>query len=310
MDLQKETINAIKKLGVKETSYRLKDLKGKNVCQATVRNWIHGKTAMPMWAAQQLLDGLEPHMFGETYEQKEVITWEGKKLIIGFPCYKTTNPNTAFCLFALQDRHAGKVGLDVVTDTLIVRSRNIIATRFYNNPTAEWLLFIDDDMVVPIGKPEIQRNWGMKVGKPYEDFDIVSRLVSHKKPLVGGLYFGRNPKGIAQFGEAFQDKGNNQANRDAHRAPKDELRKTKWIATGMMLIHRSTLESIIKHCPEVVPTRHNGTYGFFDQLSTDQGEDMSFCARAAKAGIDCYVDMGCIGGHQGDMTFWQHNTFA
>lgn len=275
------------------------------VTKKTIDGWLNNIHGVPLWAVDLAYQASDKDI---TTPKSQVLDleWEGKKLIIAMCCYKHTNPNTMFSVFALQDLHQGKIGLDMINQTLIVEARNRLATRFMKT-NAEWLLFLDDDMVFPCGKAGVYaERWGANVPEPYASMDVISRLIGHGVPLVGGLYFGRHEHSNAQYAEAFN---NEKENKYAHKAPYDEIRATRWVATGCMLIHRSVFEAIEEKFPEVVyddnPAKTNG---YFSPIEANCGEDMSFCTRAHDAGIQPYVDMGCICGHLGYRMYWHHNS--
>lgn len=233
------------------------------------------------------------------------LDWDGKKLIIAMPITRTVNPWTMFSVFCLQDIHAGKIGLDIVTETNIIQGRNLLATRFLQTK-ADFMFFLDDDILPPCGRPEVYRDvWDSKVTSGIGSTDVLQRLMSHGLPLIGGLYFGRNHKGKAQYAEAFDSPNENNF---AHLGNHDQIKPTRWVATGAMLIHRSVFEAINEKSPEVLPQHKGGTGGWFTPFGADQGEDVAFCARAKKAGIQPYVDLGCECGHLGSYPYWHHNT--
>jgi len=275
----------------------------KPITVTTALNWQKEGAVIPTWAAQLVLNEQVKFVTPEG----EVASWEKKNLIIGLPFYKSTNPHTLFALMCLQDKHHPKIGFDIITRTMIVQARNILATRFMKT-TADWLLMIDDDMVFPCGRADLYTNrFGAKADEPFASMDIVSRLLSHKKPLVGALYFGRHENGRAQYAEALAD---DAENRYAHDAPYNELKPTKWLATGGMLIHRSVFEAIEKKFPDIMSDKNDNTTGngYFTPIAANCGEDMSFCTRASDCDIQSYVDMGCMMGHIGSKSYWGHNT--
>ena len=56
----------------------------------------------------------------------------GRDIMVGFPCYKTTNPVTAFALVAMAlDFGRDKIRFDMsIGDAMIYHSRNMIAHKF------------------------------------------------------------------------------------------------------------------------------------------------------------------------------------
>jgi hypothetical protein len=226
--------------------------------------------------------------------------WEGRKLCILIPTYRTICPKTHYTLFANYARYgAEKIAMEMHEGTLIAESRNILVHRALRNcPDAEWFLFVDDDMVLPVGN-ESYFNGNCNAGLPPESasFIGISRIMSHgsDKRIVGGLYYGRHEFGQAQCALGFgpnHEKWNDEfrSNR-VHRG----LIPCEWVATGFLKIHRSVFTDMKAEIdagkwPELKPAQEGGWYGFFTQLSAGVGEDVSFGRRAKEIGIQSYVD--------------------
>lgn len=300
MNLEELVKNKIEQLGEEAKDYF-------GVSKAVLNNWINGKTKIPATAAEKVLEEnpVESKSVEPDSDEPKGLMWEGKKLIIGFPCYKTTNPDTMYSIVSMMTKHHGKVGLDMEIGTLVTQARNTLATRFMKSK-AEWLLFLDDDMLFPCGNPSVLNGrWNGRLPEIFAGNDVITKLIAHGEPLVGGLYFGRDPQGVAQYGEAFEFPHENEY---AHNAPYNELRPVKWFGAGCMLIHRSVFEAIQKKFPETDYSAAGRTYGFFTSLTPDQGEDVAFCLRAKEAGFQPKVDMSLICGHIGSQAFWHHNT--
>lgn len=115
---------------------------------------------------------------------------------------------------------------------------------------ATHVLFIDDDMIVPPNG--------------------LMRLLSHKEPIVGGLYFGRQPPHLPI----------------AYRHIKDNqwipitkfgagLQEVDAIGFGFILVERTVLEKM-----------QRPWFEFSDRM----GEDMYFCEQAKKLGYRILLD--------------------
>lgn len=243
---------------------------------------------------------LKPHLLPH-------MQWEGRNLAVLFPTYKDTNPATAWTLVALAlDLGRDKARFDMeFGDAQIDNARNKLAHRFLETG-AEWSLWLDDDMVAPIGRA----GWfKMVCGLPDSFPDaiasqhVVDRLMSHKRKMVGGTYFGRNLQGRAMFAEART----NKVAADAARLMKPTLFPTQWVATGCLLVHRDVYMDIQKKLPELAPTANRPEWDFFRRTS-DIGEDIAFCHRARAAGHEIYVDTGCQLQHVGRIGWGAHNT--
>jgi hypothetical protein len=214
---------------------------------------------------------------------------------------------------------------------------------------ADWQLSIDDDMIVPFGNaPWFNAYTGFDLPEPFASFSTIDRLLSHKKTLVGALYFGRSHNGPPLYCE-----GANQPIEAeyARKAPHNVCKPTRWVATGCLMIHRSVYEDIEKKFPRlrrgasgkggnwfstsehsamdcidavreylsVGPMTGEKALRAFEMLETGSalakhnstlgmGEDVQFCVRARDSGHTPYVDMGLIAGHIGNRVYGPKNT--
>src|SRR6478736_2603327 len=193
--------------------------------------------------------------------------WEGKDVMLCLPMYKQTNPLTLFSLMGIWDR--SKFGALVeYGDAFIVHSREAIAHRFIESGK-EWSMWIDDDMIVPMGNAEWFRSkTGSNIPDEFAGLHTVNRLKSHNKSIVGGLYFGRKPHGRAMYFDALVDSpAGAEENRRAHEAPFNSLRPTKWVGTGCVLIHRQVFLDIREQNPHLEPMFPHEPYHYFTNAS-------------------------------------------
>jgi hypothetical protein len=270
---------------------------------------------------------------------------EFPKVLLCLPWQKQTNPMTAFSVMNLVDRRRTAVMLDF-GDAFVAHARNTCATQFLSTP-CEWLLMVDDDMIVPFG----QAKWfnaytGFGLADKFAGINALERLLSHGKSLVGALYFGRHEFGAPMYCEG----ANVPTEADyARKAPYDLIKPTRWVATGCLLIHRTVFEDIEKkfprlsraqnRCGQWFSTSEHTAMDYIDQARATlggvldgesaykvkclmesasaeakansglgAGEDVQFCIRAKEAGHQPYVDMGCLCGHVGSGVFGPSNT--
>lgn len=272
-----------------------------------------------------------------------VVTF-GSKILIALPWQKSVSPITATCMAQLIDRRRCASSLHF-GDAFVAHTRNSLGDTFLKS-TCEWMLTIDDDMVVPFGDSKwFQYYTRFSFPEKFMSLNALDRLMSHKKTLVGALYFGRSPKGPPVYNE-----GQAEAEH-ARRGPHDVCKPTRWVGTGCMLIHRSVFEDIEKRFPRLSRASNNGKGQWFtsteaslldtvvkvkDALQRDatptgafaamgalehavamsnaenflgSGEDVSFCLRAGAAGHQPHVDMGLICGHLGTFCYGPSNPF-
>lgn len=269
-----------------------------------------------------------------------------KKVLIATPWQKHVSPITAFCVAQLRDSRRTATSLHF-GDAFVAHSRNACADVFLNSQ-CEWMLTIDDDMVVPFGHAEFFKSYtGFGFAEKFMSWNALDRLMSHGKTLVGALYFGRYPTSGPMYNEGLCSP---QENAYCRSGPHDLIKPTRWVGTGCMLIHRTVFEDIEKKFPRLARQGKSGGQWFtsteavlMEQLMAlrasvqgtqltgetaykllsgldsalaratfdnplGTGEDVSFCLRAAAAGHHPYVDMGLICGHIGHCTYGPHNT--
>jgi len=218
-----------------------------------------------------------------------VADWEGRDVFVGFPAYKATNPATAWCLLALAlDYGKEKVRFDMeLGDAMIYHARNRLAMKFLETE-ANWLLFVDDDMLFPIGRASMLRQLA-RLPDSYPDAPLALQTLDRLKEsghwLVGGTYYTRNGTGLPV----------NSLLRDseycrAARVFENRLFPCDWVGTGLMLVHRNVFLKMQEELPELAPAHDSQPWNFFQPGMDGRGEDIAFCKRAKEVGVQPYVD--------------------
>lgn len=223
----------------------------------------------------------------------------GRDIFIGFPCYKTTNPVTAFTLLAMAlDFGRDKIRFDMsIGDAMVYHSRNTLAQKFLDTD-AKYMLMIDDDIIPCIGRPQWMRAT-VQAARTIADIPlqrhVLHRLIGSGQKLIGGAYFGR------QEGAGLMCSAPDLAPRV--RVYEDSIVPVEWVATGCMLVHRTVLEDIMAKFPELKPEKPGQPFDFFHPIKSTMGEDVSFCHRAKQAGHQCHIDLGLPVFHVGYKTY-------
>lgn len=317
------------------------------VGETRIKHWRSGTIVPPLRAAEkvygELLDRPRDEQLPSTGQPPLVANWEGKKLQICIPWYKSASPFTAFSLLAMFEK--GKMGIIMnCGDAFVAHTRNKIARTFIDSGS-EWSLWVDDDMILPMGNAAwYNAITGFNFADEFAGLHTVNRLLSHDKPIVGGLYFGRASNGRPMYAEGANSP---QEAEQARQGPVDRCKPTKWIATGCLLIHRDVFLGIEKKFPHLKgnyfsPSEHDliDSVENIQKLLSDQtvdpktrivrastmlesgrllsntnsrmgvGEDVIFCTRAAAAGFQPHVDLGLVIGHVGAQVYGPFNTSA
>lgn len=170
----------------------------------------------------------------------------------------------------------------------IDRARNDIVRQALGNKSTH-LMFVDQDMILP----EL----------------ALTRLLSHNKPCVGGLYFGKDDlftpvafnlqpsfsrvydltdnEAVYSRGWLPEDQGDTL--KCTCEKPDDHLHKVGGTGMGCTLVKMALFRQMKKH--------------FGDELwfsSRETGEDVHFASRCAEMGIDLYLDGFIQCGHVRD----------
>ena len=212
----------------------------------------------------------------------------GRDLMVGFPCYKTTNPVTAFSMIAMAlDFGRDKIRFDMsIGDSMVYHSRNRLAEKFLQTD-AKYLLMMDDDIIPCIGRPAWMRST-VQSAQNVPDLPlqrhIIHRLLNSGKTLIGGAYFGRQ--------EGAKLVCSNQSLVESARAYNDIVEPVDWIGTGCLLIHRSVFDDIKKKHPELATANPDAPFDYFMPMGGHVGEDVAFCRRAKEAGHQPHIDLG------------------
>jgi hypothetical protein len=230
------------------------------------------------------------------------------------PVYRSFSGRAHFSLFANYAKYGPeKIGMIMEHRTLIHESRNVLVHKALTTTDSPQFLFCDDDIIPPCGNAALfNEKYGAKLEARSASFNGISRIMSHgdDKRIVGGLYFGRSPRGKAQVASAF---ASSEENAKFHRNEHKDLKKEDWVATGFLRMHRSVFEEMKREIdngrwPECKPSKPGKPYGFFTPLGTGIGEDVSFGRRAKEIGIQSYVDASLVCLHCGDAFYGPANT--
>jgi hypothetical protein len=202
-----------------------------------------------------------------------------EQAVIAYPHPGTVRAEFMRSMLALA-RHCGEqvAGIiDVHAGPNLSRWRNAIVERFlsYDVP---WLLMVDTDMVFAP--------------------DMLARLVAAadwaERPILGALCYSENEDGepYSTMYELVEEQGQPRFARYAT-WPEDTAYRVAATGTGCLLVHRRVFETITRHKPDpVAPWFREVTFG-----GRLMGEDLTFCMRAAAAGLPIHVHTGIQVGH-------------
>ncbi len=239
--------------------------------------------------------------------------WEGRKVAMLLPVYRTFNADTHFTLFANYIKY-GPEKIAMLTPqkrTVIHEARSMLIHRAMKTD-AETFIMCDDDMILPFGHAEyFNQTFGAGLPPEQAGHNSISRIMSHGRDfgIIGALYFGRHERGKAQCSLGFED---NEKNLSLRRLEHKGLIKSGWVGTGWIKIERWVIEKLKAEIdngkwPECMPIQDGGHYGYFSPIRVGVGEDVSFGRRAESIGIDSYVDAGLVALHNGECNWGPRN---
>ncbi len=257
------------------------------VSEGLVRQWIAGSKPVSLAAVDKVF---APSTLGFSD-----VAWEGKKILMMLPWYKTTHPLTSFCLLALLDR--AKMGAAMeFGDAMISHARNRLLDTLVDSGI-EYGFFLDDDMLVPVGNAGwFNRYTGLALPDSFAGLNTLNRLMSHNKSIVSGLYFQRKDEGRAVFLEALMaDMAGDDANREARTAPRDFLKEVTWAGTGCMLIHRSVALDMREKMPWLAPQAPGESWHYFSSASDALQQALPALSTSLSVALKDYAESGDAG---------------
>jgi hypothetical protein len=291
-----------------------------NKSHDTLKKWLQVPAIIPLGAIvkymhrtpglkEDILEELEPHL--EKAGQSITSNPNRTKLdvMLCTPVLdKPTLPYEIATRYLVKKYELGFTTFEA--DTVVSRSRNMLAKRFLESGCT-WSLWIDTDMVVPIGKPD----WFKSVSVPsnipeeYCAYNALDRLLNHKKAMIGGVYAGRRWRGplIIQPEIHPRDHEDTLLCNEIRRGTARGIKEVDWIGFGLALIHREVFLEVQRNFPQLAPQTEFAPWRFF-QIEKDEGEDEAFCKRVRICNIPIWLDTQLIAGHIGPMCFLPEHT--
>jgi GT2 family glycosyltransferase len=157
----------------------------------------------------------------------------------------------------------------------ISRARNLLCHIFTEEHDAPWLWMIDTDTVFG----------------PQTLAALIAAADPVTAPIVSGLYVSANADAEpAPVAYRLGERDGKTRWRIMHVLPEDALVAVDACGAGCLLMHRDALAKI----------DGGGPLRWFEETTWDggpMGEDMTFCQRAADAGLPVHVHSGVTVGH-------------
>lgn len=229
------------------------------VAPGLVRQWLKGSKSPSLAAVEKVFSVPDVPPAGAG--------WSGREVFIALPFYKTTSPRVLWSLLGIWDREKFRASMQY-DDAYIVHAREQLADTYLtaNVPFCWW---VDSDVVSPMGSAAwFNTHTRQNLPEQFAGLHTPTRLRSHGKSMVSGVYFGRGHHGRAAYHEALLDSPEGQTeNRFAHEGPRDLLRPTEWAGFGCLLHTREVLLDIQKTHPHLAPQAPGEPFHFFSASS-------------------------------------------
>lgn len=203
-----------------------------------------------------------------------------------------------------------ELGWDVQADTMIARSRNMLAKRFLESGV-KYSFWVDSDIALPLPNGDWFKwmSGATTIPDEFTHYDPLGRLLSHGKPIVGGVYASRKHHGQLVIQPEIYPRSpeDRLLCNEIRRGTARGLADVNWIGFGCALIHREVFLEIQRRFPQLAPQAEYAPWRFF-QPEGDEGEDEAFCKRAKACGIPIWLDTQLICGHIGNFCFLPEHT--
>jgi hypothetical protein len=291
--------------------------------QPTLQNWCKNPGVIPLAAITKfiqykpgiradILEELEPHFAANGNEGWTQSLPNRGKLSLMVCCPILERPTLPLMWVLLYLAKKFECGFDVQADTMITKSRNMLAHRFLKS-NCTWSLWLDGDMAAPIANSDWFK-WITRaeaVPDEYTAYDVVTRMMSHGKAIVGGVYASRQAYGRLVMQPEINPRHHedkllcNEIRRGTARG----LAQVDWIGFGCALVHREVFLEVQRRFPDLAPHSEYEPWRFFQPLGSE-GEDEAFSNRVTSLSIPIWLDTQLICGHVGAQTFLPEHTRA
>jgi hypothetical protein len=195
---------------------------------------------------------------------------------------------------------------------MIVRSRNMLAKRFLASGCT-WSLWVDCDVAAPIANGNYFR-WltgSTNISNEACEYDVVERLLSHRKPIVGAVYASRRYHGALVIQPEIRPRSHEDkllANQ-IRRGQGQGLAGVEWLGFGCCLVHREVFLEVQRRYPGLAPQEELAPWDFF-RAEGIMGEDEAFCQRVRSCSVPIWLDAQLVCGHVGNMCFLPEHTMS
>ena len=289
--------------------------------EQTLHQWFIQPNRIPLEALTKLLnrkpgvqvelaEQLEPHLKHNDGGLQSLPNRGKTNAIVCAPILgQPTLPFLWVCLYLAKKY---ELGFDIQSDTVIHRSRNMLAQRFLRS-NATWSLWLDSDIAAPVANPE-WFSWltgAQNLPQEAGSYDVLQRLLAGGKAVIGGVYASRRYLGQLVIQPEIRPRSHEDKLlcNDIRKGTARGLVDVDWLGFGCALVHRDVFLEVQRRFPQLAPQAENAPWRFF-QPEADEGEDEAFCKRVKACSIPIWLDTQLVCGHIGNMCYLPEHTRA
>jgi len=211
------------------------------------------------------------------------------KTFLALPVHENMSPHFMLCTWEWMGKCPNLQLCPNLGDSHIDRSRNNLVAGFLNDPQFDEILFLDSDVLATA--------------------DMINRIRSHNKPVVGGVYFIQD--------ERLPARAVVNASQPACPVQLDGLQPHNYVGTGFILIRRRVFEIMVDKigdelwytpdCSEPGTVNFNffgsGIYKYPNGGRRWLSEDWMFCQRCHDLDIEVFADTTFVAPHRGPINY-------
>ena len=187
-------------------------------------------------------------------------------------------------------------------DSLISRVRNAHLSVFVNEyKDFDYFMSIDSDL---------------EILNCFSNNNLFSKLISHDKDFVGGLYALKQHDKLPMCSSVPMDKNYKKDYKDGPPSFDQGLIRMKWLSSGCWCLKREAIMRMVEEYKSLHYTGDDnmagkpmyglyipGIYEVSDNMKKYLSEDWSFCQRWLKIGGEIYADTSIVLNHIGKVPY-------
>ena len=244
--------------------------------QQTLLNWCRNPAVIPMGAITKFLNKA-PEVELDIIETLEPdFSYNGNGGVTSLPNRGKLDvmvlspilerPTLPWSALMVHLAKKNELGYSWQADTMIDRSRNMLADRFLKSGCS-WSFWVDGDMGAPTGNADYFR-WltaSETINNEAASYDALDRLMTHRKAIVGGVYASRRFHGALVCQPEIYPRNHEDkllANQ-IRRGQAQGLADVDWIGFGVALIHKEVFHEIRRKFPQLAPKFELDVWDFF-----------------------------------------------